>query len=79
MRRKLIETSRAENTTISINTSDLFKNQNLHYEEMLEYFEIAALELQKRKSTLHECRFVIDSLVELAEDDKNEIGSELYC
>ena len=58
--------------------SDFFRKQAEYYEKLLEYFDIATNEIQKRNATLHDCRCVIDSLVEIIESKTDEPDFVLF-
>ena len=45
---------------------------------MLKYFHFATIELEKKFTTLHDCRCVVDSLLEIINAEKRDINSNLY-
>ena len=61
-----------------MNKSDCCIRQAEYYEKLLEYFDIATNEIQKRNATLHDCSCVIDSLVEVIESETDEPDSVLF-
>ena len=78
IRNDLIQAASEENTSISLNTSEIFKEQSIHYGKMLSLFNIATVELQKKKATLHECRCVIEALVDTIEKEKCDTESPFH-
>lgn len=78
IRTELLATADSENASVRINASNSFKLEALRYEKMLQFFDIATLELQKRGATLYECRVVIDALVESIDANSEIAHSAMF-
>ncbi len=78
IRNSIIEADSCEDSTIEMNKSDCCIRQAEYYEKLLEYFDIATNEIQKRNATLHDCRCVTDSLIEIIDSKTDEPDSVLF-
>ena len=74
---KIIQVPEDKNANVRINSSEAFKGQAESYKAMLKYFNIATTEPQKKFSKLHDCRCIVQALLDIVEKERRNISSLL--
>ena len=78
IRPSLIRVADSEGATVTVNRSLEFQNADITKEKQLNVINQCTLQLQKKGSTLSDCRYVLDTLIESVAQNKYNTDSVLY-
>eukprot|EP00171_Calliarthron_tuberculosum_P001491 IDg1491t1 len=78
IRDSIIEVANTEGATVAVERSPIFYRKSKRYEKQLQVIDQCTLELQKRGSTVSDCRFSLDVLMQSIDSYKQDASSPLY-